>query len=263
MRKNTALTLAALVAMAALTVACGGGGGGSAPTAEAPAPAPSAPAPAAPAVAGGSVKGVISYANGDVDTAIKMDADPVCAGRHQDAAMTEKIVGDGAGHLGNVFVYVKTGVTGGPYPAPATAANIDQKGCQYHPHVQGVMVGQKVEIVNSDSTLHNIHARPTANAEFNQGQPFQGMKMEHTFDKAEVMIPFRCDVHPWMASYVGVLDHPFFAVSKPDGSFEIANLPAGSYTIEAWHEELGAQTMDVTVAAGAAADANFEFKPKA
>ena len=96
------------------------------------------------------------------------------------------------------------------------------------PHVQGVMVGQKVKIVNSDPTLHNIHAHAKANPEFNQGQPFQGMEMEKMFDKAEVMIPFRCDVHPWMASYMGVLDHPFFAVSKADGSFEIANLPPGT-----------------------------------
>jgi hypothetical protein len=140
---------------------------------------------------------------------------------------------------------------------------IDQKGCQYLPHVQGVMVGQKVKIVNSDPTLHNIHAHAKANPEFNQGQPFQGMEMEKVFDKVEVMIPFRCDVHPWMASYMGVLDHPFFAVSKADGSFEIPNLPPGSYTLEAWHESLGTQTADVTVAAGAPADANFSFKPAA
>jgi plastocyanin len=264
MRKNTVWILALLLPLAALGVACGGGGG-SAPTAEAPAPAPapSASAPAAPAGGSGSVKGVISYADGDPDTAIKMDADPVCAGLHTEPAMTEKIVGDGQGHLANVFIYVKSGLSGGPWPAPATAATIDQHGCQYHPHVQGVMVGQKIEIVNSDSTLHNIHAHPTVNAEFNQGQPFQGMKMEHTFDKPEVMIPFRCDVHPWMASYMAVLDNPFFAVSKADGSYEIPNLPAGTYTLEAWHEELGTQTMQVTVAAGGAADANFDFKPKA
>jgi plastocyanin len=260
MRKNTTWILAALLSVAALTVACGGGGG-TAPTAEAPAPAPAPEA--APAGGTGSVKGVVSYADGDPDTAIKMDADPVCAGLHKDTAMTEKVVSDGSGHLGNVFVYVKSGLSGGPWPAPATAAKVDQQGCQYQPHVQGVMVGQKIEIVNSDATLHNIHARPTVNAEFNQGQPFQGMKMEHVFDKTEVMIPFRCDVHPWMASYMAVLDHPFFAVSKPDGSFEIPNLPAGSYTLEAWHEELGTQSLDVTVAAGAAADANFDFKPKA
>jgi len=232
-----------------------------APVAEAPAPAE---APAAPAAGGSAVRGVVSYANGDPDTPIKMDADPVCAGLHTTPVQTEKVITDGAGHLANVFVYVKAGLpAGGNYPVPATPAVIDQKGCQYLPHVQGVMVGQKVKIINSDPTLHNIHAHAKANPEFNQGQPFEGMEMEKVFDKVEVMIPFRCDVHPWMASYMGVLEHPFFAVSKADGSFEIPNLPPGSYTLEAWHESLGTQTADVTVAAGAPADANFSFKPAA
>ena len=93
------------------------------------------------------------------------------------------------------------------------------------------------------------------------GQPFQGMELEHTFDKAEVMVRFKCDVHPWMASYMGVLDHPFFGVSGADGSYSIGNLPAGDYVVEAWHEELGTQTQNVTVDASGEVEASFDFSP--
>ncbi len=123
------------------------------------------------------------------------------------------------------------------------------------------MVGQKLVIRNSDPTLHNVHALPSKNEEFNQGQPFQGMELEKTFDQPEVMVRFKCDVHPWMSSYMGVLNHPFFAVSGADGSFSIDGLPAGDYEVEAWHEELGAKTMSVSVAADGTAAANFDFSP--
>ena len=110
-------------------------------------------------------------------------------------------------------------------------------------------VGQPLEIVNSDPTLHNIHALPKGNTEFNNGQPIQGMKMTHTFTAKEVMVPFKCDVHGWMNAYVGVLDHPYFAVTGKDGKFELKTLPPGTYTIEAWHEKLGTQTQSVTLGA--------------
>ena len=254
-----ALSLALALAAAALLVACGGGG-------EAPAPAPSPEPPAAPAATASTgnavISGTISYANGDPDLEILMDADPVCLSLHKDhAAYSERIVADGGG-LANVFVYVKSGIEG-DYPAPAEKALLNQQGCQYTPHVSGVMVGQTLVIRNSDPTLHNVHARPEKNDEFNQGQPFENMEMEHTFDEAEVMVPFKCDVHPWMASYMGVMSHPFFAVSGADGSFSIGGLPAGDYEIEAWHEELGSKTMSVTVAADGTAEANFDFSPTA
>src|SRR5205814_4353140 len=112
----------------------------------------------------------------------------------------------GPGHaLQNVFVYAKDGLGKYTFEAPKTPVVIDQKQCRYHPHVFGMRVGQPLEIVNSDDTLHNIHALPKANSEFNNGQPIQGMKMTHTFDNAEVMVPFKCDVHGWMNDYVGVL----------------------------------------------------------
>ena len=124
-------------------------------------------------------------------------------------------------------------------------------------------VGQPLEIVNSDPTLHNIHAMPKANPEFNNGQPIQGMKMTHTFTAKEVMVPFKCDVHGWMNAYVGVLDHPYFAVTDTDGKFELKGLPPGTYTIEAWHEKLGTQTQSVTIGAKETKDVTFTFKAPA
>ena len=149
------------------------------------------------------------------------------------------------------------------YDPPTDKPQIDQKMCRYHPHVQGMRVGQPLEILNSDPTLHNIHALPKNNSEFNNGQPIQGMKMTHTFDKPEVMVPFKCDVHGWMNAYVGVLPHPYFAVTKDDGKFELANLPPGTYTIEAWHEKLGTQTQQVTLGEKETKDVSFTFKPAA
>mgnify|MGYP001814745628 CR=1 FL=1 len=258
--KKIIFGLALAVAVSTMMVACGGGGGEpAAPEAK----TETAPA-AAPAASGGSatVSGKAIYTNGDPDTVIKMDADPVCASLHGDVVHTEKVVHDDAGNLANVFVYVKEGLTGS-FPPPSESHVLDQVGCQYKPHVSGMQVNQNLVIRNSDPTLHNVHAMPTVNKEFNMGQPFQGMEMEHKFDQKEVMVRFKCDVHPWMASYMGVLDHPFFGVSGTDGTYSIADLPAGDYVIEAWHEELGTQTQSVTVDDGGTAEVSFDFSPAA
>jgi plastocyanin len=168
-------------------------------------------------------------------------------------------VGSGGG-LQNVFVYVKDGLGNRTFAAPATPVVLDQQGCHYVPHVVGIQVGQPMEIVNSDSTLHNVHALPKENGEFNQGQPLKGMKNVHTFTTKEVMVPFKCDVHGWMNAWVGVLDHPFYAVTGNDGSFSIKGLPPGTYTIEAWHEKLGTQTQMVTIGEKETKDVAMTFK---
>ena len=189
---------------------------------------------------------------------IRMNSDPVCLMGATNTETEYYVVGDGAG-LGNVFVHVTGESIAGTYPTPSEAILLNQEGCRYTPHVFGVQVGQAVTIQNSDPTLHNIHATPAVNAEFNTGQPIQGMTMERTFDEVEVMVPFKCDVHGWMNAYVGVLPHPYFAVSGPDGGFDISNLPAGNYVVEAWHEVLGTQTQSVTVGDGATAELSFTF----
>jgi hypothetical protein len=192
--------------------------------------------------------------------AIQMSADPYCQSQHPGGAgaTDEEVVVGPAGELANVIIYVKNAPAG---PTPTTPAVIDQKGCQYRPHVQVVQVGQPLEIRNDDATLHNIHAMPNVNAQFNEGQPVQGMVSTKKFEKVE-MIPFRikCDVHGWMKSFMAVLPHPYHSVSQMNGTFSIGNLPPGTYTLTAWHEKYGTQEQQVTVGAKESKAITFTFK---
>ncbi|HVR99081.1 MAG TPA: carboxypeptidase regulatory-like domain-containing protein [Thermoanaerobaculia bacterium] len=233
-----------------------GCGGAKEETSETPAAA------AAPAANAGGISGTISYAGPDTDAPIAMNADPVCASLHTTPVDTNEIaVKDGK--LANVFVYVKSGLEGQTFPAPTEKVELDQQGCMYTPRVQGIQVGQTLAIKNTDATLHNVHALPTANTEFNQAQPQGIPPIEKTFDKPEVLVHVKCDVHPWMAAYLGVVSNPFYAVSGEDGSFSIKDLPPGKYTLEAVHEKLGTQTQEVTVGPSQTATVTFDFKPKA
>jgi plastocyanin len=250
-------------ALAASAVACGGGGstsGGS----SAPAPAPGATK--IDAATAGELKGSVALDGAAPKNAdIKMNADPVCIKQTAGAPQQQEtfLVGKDGKSLANVFVYVKDGLGNYVYDPPTESAKIDQHECRYHPHVFGMRVGQTLEIVNSDPTLHNIHALPKGNAEFNTGQPIQGMTTKHTFTAKEVMVPFKCDVHGWMNAYVGVLDHPFFAVTDADGNFDIKGLPPGTYTIEAWHEKAGATTQSVTIGDKETKELTFTLKAPA
>lgn len=194
---------------------------------------------------------------------VDMTEEPACKAKYPSAPIDSQVIVNSGG-LGNVFVYVKSGLpAGATYAPPSTPATIDQRGCEYHPRVFGLMVGQKLEIKNDDPLLHNIKAVPHVNRGFNISQPSAGMTTTRTFDKEEVMVPFQCNVHGWMQAHAGVLTHPFFAVSSSDGKFTIKGLPPGTYTIEAWHEKLGSQTATVTVGAGETKTADFNFTPKA
>jgi plastocyanin len=262
----TRLSLTACAA-AALVIACGGGNQNqnqnqqSSVPASSGAAAPSAPAaPAVDPATAAAVTGKVKFeGTPPATTPIKLSSDPYCEKANPGLTTETEIVGrDGA--VENVFVYVKDGLGNRTFPAPSAPIVLDQKGCHYTPHVLGIQVGQPLQIVNSDDTLHNIHGLPKANKEFNQGQPIQGMKMTHTFSTKEVMIPFKCDVHGWMNAWIGVLDHPYYAVTSADGSFSLKGLPPGTYTIEAWHEKLGTQTQTVTIGEKETKDVAFTFK---
>lgn len=261
--------VAASLALLPLLAACGGKEEPAAKPAPAPAPAaasaPSAAPAAAPAAAPGAtgssaISGRILYEGlPPQNPTFRMSADASCAKSHPGEMTKEEIVLGTDKGLGNVFVWVASGISG-TYPPPATPVVLDQKGCLYEPHVFGLLVGQPLEIVNSDDTLHNVHSLAETNDAFNLGMPKKGMRVTRTFDKPEVMVKIKCDVHGWMASYAGIVPHPFFAVSGKEGAFEIRNLPAGTYTLEAWHEKLGRQTQPVTVGEKETKPVTFTFR---
>jgi len=161
------------------------------------------------------------------------------------------------GEVGEAFVWVKEGLPAGGYPAPTAAITVDQRDCEFLPRVFGVQVGQPVELVNSDPMLHNVHTL----RDFNLPMPTKGMRATKVFNHAEVMTTVICDVHGWMRAYAGVVTHPFFAVTAPDGTFEIPRLPAGHYVIEVWQERIGRMSREVSIADGESAALDFELKP--
>jgi plastocyanin len=191
---------------------------------------------------------------------IVMDAEPDCKKLHSAPVKSEEVVVNPNGTLSYVFVYVKTGLEGKTFEVPAQPAKLDQKGCIYRPHVFGVQAGQKIEIANDDPTTHNIHPMPKINREWNQSQPPNGAPLEKEFTRPEVMIPVKCNVHPWMRSYIGVVDNPYFAVTGEQGTFELKNLPPGEYTLEAWHERYGTLDQKVTLAPSGTQTVEFAFK---
>src|SRR5215207_9455016 len=266
MNKQTKVWLVISIALSLLALgsACGGGPasntGGANTNATADAGPYSGPT--------GTIAGIISY-NGTPPAAKKIDttADPVCGQKNPNLATDDTIVKDGK--LANVFVYVKEGsVEGGKkigeyaWTTPTSEVQLDQNGCHYAPHVLGVMVNQKLKITNSDATQHNIHPTPKLNTEWNQTQANGAPPIEKAFTRAEQLIPVKCNQHPWMKAYIGVMKHPFFSVSNDTGAFEIKGLPPGTYTVVAWREG-GAngteKTMQVTVPANGSAKADFAF----
>ncbi len=207
----------------------------------------------------GTISGTIKF-EGDAPApkTIPMGADAFCASAQGDKTTENVVVTDGK--LANVFVYVK----GGPadeysYKTPTEDVELDQQACRYHPHVLGVQTGQPLKILNNDQTTHNIHPTPHNNPEWNEVQAAGAPPKEKKFNKMETLIPVKCNQHPWMQAYIGVLPHPFFAVSGKDGSYTIKGLPPGDYTVVAWHEQYGEQTQKVTVGANDKKTQDFSF----
>ena len=209
--------------------------------------------------AGGSITGTITFeGKAPKMKPLKLDADPICVVNNEIAPKKEWLILDENKGVKNMLVFVTEGLNI-DYSPPEEPVVIDQKGCIYSPHVVGIMAGQQLDILNNDGTLHNIHALPKVNKEFNKAQPRSKKKLSVKFEKPEAPFKVKCDVHPWMGAYIGVFDHPCFAVSGDDGTYIISDLKPGEYVIEAWHEKLGSQTANVTVS-DSAAHQDFTFK---
>lgn len=250
----TLLSRALVVPVLVFAVACG-----SEPVA--PPPAGTGGGVAVDAATAGSLSGRVTFTGvppaADI---LQMGTDQACVTDGVAEKPSDAVLVDPSGGLGNVFVHVKDGLDPKySFPVPGTPVALDQVGCRYRPRVVGLQLGQPLEVVNSDDTLHNVHALPVENTEFNEGQPLRGMRLSHMFTAPEVMVRFKCNVHSWMTAYVGVVPHPYFAVTAADGSFSIPGLPPGTYTIEAWHEVFGRQTGQVTIGEREAVTLSFEF----
>jgi len=225
------------------------------PAAPSPATAPAAtPIDAATAA---TVSGSVKFEGVAPKPAkIDMSQDPNCRGGN---VAENVVVSDG--HLQNVFIYVKEGLGNRAFDVPKDAVTLNQTGCKYHPHVLGVMAGQTIKIVNDDPTTHNIHPTPKDNREWNESQAPKAAPLEKSFAREEVMLPVKCNQHPWMRMFVNVVKNPFYAVTGPDGKFEIKGLPPGDYTLAFVHEKLGEQDQKVTLAAKDAKTVDATFKP--
>jgi plastocyanin len=207
-----------------------------------------------------SVKGVVKLDGiAPKSKPISMAADPSCAKLHSTGVSSQEVVADGNGGLQNVIVFIADGLGDRTFEPPSQPVVIEQKGCVYQPHVIAMRANQKLEVINEDPTTHNVHPQPANNREWNKAQ-LPGTTVEDTFAREEISIPVKCNVHPWMRGYVAVFKHPYFIVTGKDGSFDLSNLPPGTYTLKAWHEKLGAATQQITVGANETKTVQFVFK---
>jgi hypothetical protein len=190
---------------------------------------------------------------------VKMGSDPVCVSQNGNKPVYKEDVQVNAnGMLGDVIVYLKEGVV--PTPGNTQPVVLDQTGCHYIPHVVAVHTDQPIKIVNSDPTLHNVNARPKLNSGFNIGMAVKGQEIEKKFSKPEIPIRLRCDVHGWMNAWIGVFDHPYYAVTDMNGNFVIKNVPPGQYVIETWSEKYGQKNAKLNVdAAGGLKKVDFSY----
>ena len=203
---------------------------------------------AASAAQAGTISGTATY-DGKVPALkpLSVAAEPICAKQH-DSVPNEMLVLGAGNTMANVLVRVVSGLPAGKaYPAPTTPVTMDQHGCQYKPHVMGIMVGQPFKVLNSDGILHNVHTTSTANPSFNQAQPKFKKTIQAKIEKPEMPIKVQCDAHGWMHAWWVSEDHPYYAVTDANGAFKLADVPAGDYELEAWHETLGKQTQKVKV----------------
>jgi len=191
---------------------------------------------------------------------IIMTAGPECAKLHSSPLTYPEVVTGDHGALANVLVYVKSGLGNYRFDVPATPATLDQVGCMYEPHVLGLMAGQALEVKNTDPIIHNVHPVSRNNRGWNKSQPVGSAPIEASFEHPEFAMPVLCNVHPWMRAFLFVFAHPYFDVTSTTGSFELKNLPPGTYTIEAWQEKYGNQEQTVTLGPKESKSLAFTFK---
>jgi hypothetical protein len=216
-----------------------------------------------PSPATAVVKGYVKFTGTHPAPAhINMNSDPSCAKLHPGGASTEDVVATPNGGLQNVIVFISEGLGDRTFDPPQQPVVMEQKGCMYAPHVVALRANQELDITNNDTTTHNLHPVPNNNREWNKAQA-PGTKVDASFAREEIAIPMKCNVHPWMRSYIAVFKHPFFAVTDKSGSFQLSNLPPGNYTVEAWHEKLGTSIQKISVGPGATKELEFEFKSPA
>ncbi len=218
------------------------------------------PASASASAGAAAIRGLVKF-EGTPPKAkpISMIADPSCAKQHPRPVLAADVVTDSRGGLQNVLVFIADGLGDRAFDPPTEPIVISQKGCQYQPHVLAVRANQPFEVVNDDPTSHNIHPTPANNREWNKAE-LPGARVEEAFAREEIAIPVKCNIHPWMRGYIAVLKNPYFAVTKQDGSFDLPNLPPGTYTIKAWHEKLGTATQTITIGASQTKEISFVFK---
>jgi plastocyanin len=247
-------TVAMLVPVAGLALLLTGcSDSGTEAPASSPKTASEAPRAASPGTNAGAIAVRVTYAGApDVDV-IKINKDPEACGT--EARVAKILVGEGQG-LANAVVSV-AGVEG---PLTARTPKLDQRGCQFRPHVVAMQPGE-IEILNSDGVLHNLHTYSEANPPINKAQPKFKKVMTETFNKPDI-IKVTCDVHSWMLGWIVVLPHPYFAVTDERGAGRIEGVPAGTHTVEVWHETLGRQTRDVAVKVGETTDVTIDFAKK-
>ena len=216
---------------------------------------------------GGTITGKVAF-DGAKPTMknIDMSAVPYCTKANPTPAKYEDAVVNDNGTLKNVFVWVKSGLPDKQWQVPTTPVLLNQNDCTYKPHVIGVMAGQQIDIKNSDNTFHNVHGRLSGKSLWNKMQAPHDPDL--VFDAAQAkpgdVVEIQCNVHPWMHAYAVVTDHPYFAITKDDGSFEIKGLPEGDYTLEAWHPVLGTRSISVKIGKGKRGQvtARFAYKPE-
>ena len=209
----------------------------------------------------GSITGTVTLdGKAPAERPINMSAEPYCQKAHSTPVVPPEVVTGEGGALANVVVYVKDDMSKYTFPSPSASLPLDQQGCMYDPHVMALMAGQTLEVKNNDQTTHNIHPMPKDNREWNKSQPPGAAPIDDSFARAELAIPVKCNVHPWMKSYIFVFKNPYYAVTKKDGKFTIDNLPPGTYTVEAWQEKYGTTSQSVTIGPKESKTVSFTFK---